>query len=441
MKRTIQLSALTAALIGAAGTITQAQLRENTAPAATPVPAVAPAPTPAVSGEYEEPPILRASAILRPEFFQGPRFSVADSVLTYAGHNRFTISSDSGVWEANGNTELIQRISEINAIARLSETSRTDEYKEALRKAARSPVDMAGELARNPVKTVAGVPKGVWKFLNRTGQTIKEASHSRERSPYEDAPMESLIGFSKAKREVAFELGVDPYSSNEALQKELNGVAWASFGGSMTIRLALAPAGGGAGVAISAFNLTETTLQSLKDLSPNDLRRENLGKLLKIEVPREDANTFLNNPAFSPTHQTAIVGALEQLNGAAWRSEFIYLCKDAADETEALYYQRCAKLMAKLHGEQPLARIGSLRGFPIALAADGTMIVPIEWDYITWTKPAADFARTLQTIPWGTHKITGRRVVITGVASPKTKEQLAALGIQLVEKALPGPLL
>jgi hypothetical protein len=158
-------------------------------------------------------------------------------------------------------------------------------------------------------------------------------------------------------------------------------------------------------------------------------------------VKREDAEAFLNNPAFSPTHQTAIVAALEQLNQAAWRSEYIYLCKSATDETDALFYQRCAQLMVKLQAEQPIARIGSLRGIPVALTADGTMVVPLEWDYATWTKPAADFAKTLQTIDWGKHKITARRVVLTGVASAKTKEGLTGLGIQLTEKALPGPLL
>ena len=66
---------------------------------------------------------------------------------------------------------------------------------------------------------------------------------------------------------------------------------------------------------------------------------------------------------------------------------------------------------------------------------------PFEWDYATWTKPAVDFAKTLQTIDWGKHKITARRVVLTGVASAKTKEGLTGLGIQLTEKALPGPLL
>ena len=253
--------------------------------------------------------------------------------------------------------------------------------------------------------------------------------------------MESLIGFSRVKRGLAIDLGVDPYSSNEAFQQELNGIAWASYGGSMTIRVAMAPVGGGAGAAMSAFSLTESTMQSLKDMSPNDLRRENLGKLLEMQVPKEDAEAFLNNPSFSPTHQTAIVASLGQLNGAAWRGEYIYLCNHATDEADALFYQRCAKLMATLHAETPLARIGSLRGLPVALTTKGALIVPLEWDYACWTKQAADFARSLQTVPWGEYKITNRRVILTGVASPKTREQLAALGIHLTEKALPGPLL
>jgi hypothetical protein len=413
------------ALLVSLGMLTHAQLREPDA----------------VAGDYEEPPILKASEILRPEYVRGSGYTVRETVATYAGHNQYIIDAAAGVVVVEGNAQLVERVAEFGAIARLQEMSRTDEYKSALKKAAKSPVQMAENLARDPVKTITGVPKGMWKFLNRAGQTIKEAGEERERSPYEDGAMESLIGFSKVKRQLALELGVDPYSSNEALQKELNGIAWASFGGSMTIRAAMAPVGGGAGAAMTAVSLAQSATQSLRDLSPNDLRRENLAKLLKMDVKREEADAFLNNPAFSPTRQTAIVSALEQLNQAVWRSEYINLCKSGADETDALFYQRCAQLMVKLQAEQPIARVGSLRGLPVALTADGTMVVPLEWDYATWTKPAADFAKTLQTIDWGKHKVTARRVVLTGVASEKTKASLAALGIQLTEKALPGPLL
>lgn len=49
---------------------------------------------------------------------------------TCAGRNAWTIDSDFGVFEADGNTMMIVR--EIAAIAKLREVSRTDEYKNAL---------------------------------------------------------------------------------------------------------------------------------------------------------------------------------------------------------------------------------------------------------------------------------------------------------------------
>ena len=69
---------------------------------------------------FEELPVLNASEILRPEFLSGPYHKVREPVPTYFGANQFTIDSDFGVFEANGNEMLVTRIKEINAIARLN---------------------------------------------------------------------------------------------------------------------------------------------------------------------------------------------------------------------------------------------------------------------------------------------------------------------------------
>jgi len=66
---------------------------------------------------YEELPEFKASEILRPEFLQGEHFKVAEIVPTFSGANRFSIDSDFGVFEAEGNEMLLRRINEINAIA------------------------------------------------------------------------------------------------------------------------------------------------------------------------------------------------------------------------------------------------------------------------------------------------------------------------------------
>ena len=68
---------------------------------------------------FEELPELKASEILKPELLKGPHFVVRDPVPTGSGMNQFTIDSDFGVFEADGNEMLLQRLKEIDAIARL----------------------------------------------------------------------------------------------------------------------------------------------------------------------------------------------------------------------------------------------------------------------------------------------------------------------------------
>jgi hypothetical protein len=122
---------------------------------------------------FEELPLLNASEILRPEFLTGPHHNVREPVPTYFGANQFTIDSDFGVFEANGNEMLVRRINEINAIAQLNDVSRTDEYKKALIAAAKSPVAAAKNLVNDPVNAISNVPKGIMKFMSRAGESVK----------------------------------------------------------------------------------------------------------------------------------------------------------------------------------------------------------------------------------------------------------------------------
>ena len=87
---------------------------------------------PRTEAAFEELPALNANDILRPDILSGPHHKVREEVPTYSGANQFTIDSDFGLFEADGNEMIVRRINEINAIARLKEVSRTDEFKKAL---------------------------------------------------------------------------------------------------------------------------------------------------------------------------------------------------------------------------------------------------------------------------------------------------------------------
>jgi hypothetical protein len=391
---------------------------------------------------FEQPPTLSAGAILKPEFTSGPGFTVRDPVPTYGGRNGYMIDSDFGAFEADGNVMLVRRVREVAAIAKLSEVSRTDEFKSALGSAVASPLLVAKGLIENPVGTVSGVPQGLWKFMNRAGQSIKERAQGRERSQYEDSNAAQLIGFAKAKRDVALKLGVDPYSNNEALQRQLNSVSWAAYAGKMTFTIATVPVSGAAGLALSATGISSTFENAIRDQSPADLRLDSLKRLLAMGCVRADADAFLNNISFSPSVQTALVLHLDSLKGVANRPAFIQLAASQSDsEGDALFFAQTSRLLSELHANgRTLARIETLGGLPIAVGTDGNVIVALEWDYASWTQNAANFVAQLQAAKFGEQAPTGFVIALSGDASPMVQQKLHDAGITLATRLAPGPL-
>ena len=133
-------------------------------------------------------PTLDASVILQPQYFQGPNFTVRNAVPTYSGSNRYTIDSDFGVFEADGNEMLMRRVAEINAIAKLEAMSQTTEFTQAAAQAAKVPLHVAQDLVSNPVSTISSVPRGIWSFLNQAGQAVKEARKAGNPLPPKATP-------------------------------------------------------------------------------------------------------------------------------------------------------------------------------------------------------------------------------------------------------------
>jgi hypothetical protein len=393
----------------------------------------------ATAGDFEELPELKASEILRDDMLAGPYHKVREEVPTYSGANRFTIDSQFGLFEADGNEMLVIRVNEINAIAQLKEVSRTDEYKNALIKAAKSPVAAARRIAADPVGTIESAPRGIMKFMSRASQSIKGLEKKQDSDAYEGSQLEQLIGFSDTKRKVAASLGVDPYSSNTVLQHQLNEIAKASFAGGATFSLATLPVGGAAGIGLTATGVSNSLNDVLREKSPADLKNLNRKYLLAMGASEKEANRLLENAAFSPTAQTAFVLNLRSLDGVANRRAFIKLAGEtSSSEPDAVFCVQTAALMSKIHKEDtPLARIAAIGGFPICIAKNGTVVIALQWDYAAWTFLAAQFAQKLQT---ENKPDSSYLVAISGVVSPRLRQELEARHFRVQDRLSPGPL-
>jgi hypothetical protein len=390
---------------------------------------------------FEELPELKASEILKPELLKGPHYVLRDPVPTGSGMNQFTIDSDFGLFEADGNEMLLQRLKEIDAIARLGEVSRTDEFKKSLVAAAKSPLNSAKAIAKDPAQAISNVPKGVMKFLGRAKETVKNVGKGRNDDAGDGNRMKDAIGYSDKKRKIALEMGIDPYTTNTVLQKQLDDLAWASWAGGFSFSVATLPISGAAGAALTVTNVNSTVEDLLQEKSPSELEQINRSTFRAMGAGASDTERILHGGAFTPTQCTTFAVNLKALKGVANRGAFVKVAaQKSTTEADALFCVHTAALMNQIHEKTPLARIVMLRDFPICVAKDGTIIVALQWDYAAWTSGAAGFTDEVQKL--GEKSGQGAHVFIglSGEVSPRLRQELEARGFTVEDRLAPGPL-
>ena len=390
---------------------------------------------------FEELPELKASEILKPEFVQGPHFTVRDPVPTSAGMNQFTIDSDFGVFEADGNEMLLQRLKEIDAIARLQDVSRTDEFKKSLLAAAKSPLNSAKNIAKDPAQAIANVPKGLMKFLGRAKESVQNVGKGGDDDARDGSRMRDAIGYSDKKRKIALEMGIDPYTTNTVLQKQLDDLAWASWAGGFSFSVATLPISGAAGAALTVTNVNSTVEDLLHEKSPDELEQINRSTFRSMGASASDVERILHGGAFTPTQTTTFAVHLKALKGVTNRGAFVKAAAEkSTTEADALFCVYTAALMDQINQKTPIARIVMLRDFPICVAKDGTIIVALQWDYAAWTSGAASFTDAVQKLAGKPGQNAHVLVGLSGEVSPRLREELEKRAMTVQDRLVPGPL-
>lgn len=378
--------------------------------------------------QYEQATPQRASQVLPPAMVRGPHFRVQDQVIYDAYMYRFSVVSDYGPFEATGIGALRKLEGEIQAIAQMRTMKNSKAFGKAVVDSATSPFRFAKDLITHPVDTFTGVPKGAWRAMEDAGEAIVT-----ERNPSDDPAYAKLLLMSGNKRTYAAQLGVDPYSRNPVLQKELNSLGWAAAVGNLTVSAALAPVGGTAGAAVSAVRWSSALNEYTLKEPASRLRIISSDKLKAIGVSSDQVSAFLNNQAFTPRQWIVISEALTRLGPAPanGRDTFLEIAAGAQDEVEADFYMHMAQILRGYHeGVSPLT--GLQRVGPRLMAGraqNGAAVVPLPVDYIIWTATIQQRAQGLKSALPGTVDLW-----LTGRVTPLAKQNLTALGLTVSEE-------
>lgn len=381
--------------------------------------------------KFEVPTNENASDVLPPGLISGKSYRVRNTVVSYGYMHTYTVDSDFGVFEVTGDLALRKLIREIGAIAALREVKKGEAYMAGLKTAASKSVEFGANLMTEPVDTISGVPKGVARVFENV-----KIGLATKAGPGEDSKAEQALAVSSSKRDLAARLGVDVYSSNSVLQKELNSVAWATALGSLTLSAALAPVGGPAVAAVSITRMSQQLNDVLREYPPQRLRQMNQEKLQAMGVTSDLATRFLDHPSYTPTHETVMVQALEALSRAKGREAFIQLSLSADDEESANFFMNIAETLRGYQSKtSPIGEISVFGPLVFAKAANGEVLIPLPLDHGIWTERAGQRVPMAMAAYKAANPATKKyEAWVTGTVSKLAKQEMAKLGVQVVEK-------
>jgi hypothetical protein len=108
---------------------------------------------------------------------------------------------------------------------------------------------------------------------------------------------------------------------------------------------------------------------------------------------------------------------------------FIRTALEANDEATALFFVAVAEQLVETHQTRKLDRIVASLCLPAAVLKDGTLFLPLQVDYLVWTKDVAkvfaDFKKRV-VIP---ERCKRAEVYIIGDLSPRARKELSTIGV------------
>jgi hypothetical protein len=389
---------------------------------------------PVAAQEFETPPTLRAADVLPREALKGPHHEVADEVASDGVGLVFSIRSTFGTFVAPSRELAELRIAEVGAIAQLKGLGRGEMFASGMVDSVKRKAETLQNVVEDPEGTVHGMGRGLKGLFDRgrqatenAGDLVQGGDGAGGGAPTLDTAVnavDEVLGVNAARRKIARSVGADPYSTNVVLQKELTRLADALVAGGMTADFAVGQVPG-ASVVTRAAGLAW-------DLPPEDLRTRNEKALEAMGCDAGTVEALLDNRAYAPTLATELVEAVQDLGEVEGRPVLVALAAGARNEAEARFYRSSVRLLAAAQAEGRTLR--RARGYGRALAAltgDGTLLVAVAVDLLTWQEGVREAVET--PVP----EARARSLWLTGHLSERTGKELRRRGFDVREGMAP----
>ncbi len=355
---------------------------------------------------------LDAGSVLAGMPLSGRGWRIDRVVRSDGRMNHYRIEGPDGPVEVVGDALARERAQEFEAVAVIREIKATEAYADALEQSGRSTLGAARDVLLDPVRAVRELPSGV-RIL--AGEVTAAAGAIGDGDVDVSESVKSAIGYHTTKRRRARELGVDPYSSNATLQRELDDLAWAAYAGGATIDAAMLAAPTAVSLSVRGAKTATLARRGDRDVSLASLYAKAKKVLGEFGLTDDEIEAALYDGACSPRHRGETVAALAAHGSGAWRAEVARELSQLSEEEE------CRALVAAL---RMLPRVSPK---PTQLAwqdrslvgAAGRPLLLMHADRLAWT---SSLAGTLEAAE------RGGSLRLSGVVTPAARQALEARG-------------
>jgi hypothetical protein len=381
--------------------------------------------------EYDQPVTLKASEVLPPELLSSPSYKIGNEVHNDGFLNTYTVDSQWGQLKVVSTPLLRKRAHELNAMAQMEKLKGSKEFKDGVKNSAKKVVDGAEQIITDPGGTIKNVGKGVGGLFKSIGGVFKGGD--KERGETEGNTLERVSGFSKAKRQYAAKFGVDPYSRNEYLQKELGDISQAGFLGSTITSLGLGALGG---AVVSVASNADTFNDLIHEKSPDKLRDFNRKKLETMDVSEDVIDLFTRNTNYTITEQTAIVAALDSMDKTKERRDFVKFAVLSDSPEIAVFRTVQIQLYATYNQtHKPVDQFEYFGEFACGRVKDGSLLVVAPVDYLLWTKELGPHLTAMSQQLSKSNPSSRKVLWVSGTLSPLALKHMKALGWEIQQNA------
>lgn len=375
------------------------------------------------TGDYETPAPVDAEDFLPKSAFAGKKLFVERTAQNNGLQNTYRIRAGSEQYEITGSEAALQFWQELRAINQLRQISTTKAVTRGLSQSAKATYQTGRQIVRDPIGAVKKVPQGASRFFGKVKDFFSEDEEDTRQKASVGETIKGFLGIDEEKRKLAARLGVDVYSRNEALQKELDRVASAMAGGGLALNIGTMPIGGAVGIGLTAIGIEQTVDSLINESSPDELRKWNEQNLTKLGAKPDVITQFLNHPWYTPRQETIITASLRKANVDP--NLFFESANKALTEEDGRYFQHVAQLLAAY--SEKVAPLQSLRledGVLCALDRNGVLVVPVSFDYAIWTETVAQRADALASLVSSDQNIKSAKIWTDGKLSDRLKTEL-----------------